>query len=101
MTPFYIIIMERATPEELEAVHEIAKAHAESWWHEVENVWIVKGHRARYWRTLIAPVIPYGNSGVVVLGLPVTDPRAEASNYGVDHRARMAWLYDNIYTRAA
>jgi hypothetical protein len=65
----YAIILDRTKAAERQAVQEIIKTHAKGWWHRFEAVWIVTSHDAKYWRTMIQPVIAGGPSSVLVLRL--------------------------------
>jgi hypothetical protein len=95
--PWFLIVLERATDAELDAVQAIAKVHTDEWWHEIENVWIVRGHDAKYWVTLIKPVIPHGPSGVMVLKLPDGDAPSSRSYWAVQGRKRFDWL-NKVYS---
>jgi hypothetical protein len=92
MDPWFLIILERATDQELEAVQAIAKAHSEDWWHEIENVWIVRGQTATYWLTLITPVIPHGNSGAFVFRLPDEAAWEDFRSYAISGRERTSFV---------
>lgn len=92
-----LIILDRVTDDERDAVHEIVKVHAAEWWHELENVWIVQSQTPGFWKALIKPVIPNGSSGVMVLSLPPGE-WGDFSAYGPDYDTRTRWL-ENVFKR--
>lgn len=69
-TPF-LIALNKATDENREAVQAIVKVHADGWWHNFTDIWIVGGHSASYWRDLIAPTLMNSTAEVLVMALPL------------------------------
>ena len=93
MTQYWLIYVDQATAGEQDAVTEIVKTHSDEWWHQFEQLWIVKGHASDYWKVLIKPVL-VGNprSGVMVFGLPA--PQTQPLSYsGPEYHRKMEWLH--------
>jgi hypothetical protein len=67
----YAIVIETTVAIQREQVQEIVKANAESWWHNIADLWIVTGHDASTWRDLVGVVFPDGTGKVLVLRLDV------------------------------
>ena len=77
MSLFFAIAVDRATTQQLNAVHELVKQHANGWWHHHTNLWIVGASaqnadtkRVSFWRDLIKPVLAVGQAKILVLRLP-------------------------------
>src|SRR4051794_10277344 len=90
-SPWSLIILDQPDPLEREAVHEIVKAYADEWWHELENVWIASGHSPEFWRDVTRPALPFGASGVVVIALP-PESRDDFRAWGPGYANRTAWV---------
>ena len=93
MASKFVIMVNRATADKLNAVHEAIKTASAfgGWWHHVDNVWIVTGKSASDWRDIAKRALaPLGKSGVLVLKVSeVSGGRwAGAGVTGVD------WLKD-------
>lgn len=88
--PTFVILADRIGPEKREAIHEVVKQHSEGWWHHFTNVWIVRGHTAKFWRDA---VIGLGTpSSVLVLNLPAEKDRTWAYA-GPKAEERAEWLH--------
>ena len=91
-----VILVDRATADQLNAVHEIVKTHASGWWHHFTSVWIVGGEKtATQWRNLISPVITEGAANVLVLELPPPEADRLWAFYGKKPEERSKWLHDS------
>jgi len=102
MADFFAISVDRATTEQLNAVHEVLKKHAHGWWHHHTNLWIVGGGKnATFWRDLIKDAIGGAltpQASVLVLRLPSeTDGRWWAAK-GIKAKKMGEWLRNN-YTK--
>lgn len=75
----FIVVLDQATDDHREAVQAIVKAHANGWWHNFTDVWIVGGHEVTYWRDLIKPTLALSPARVLVMGLPDMGQRAWAT----------------------
>jgi hypothetical protein len=87
-----VIILDRATSAERNAVHEMIKTHASGWWHHFTNVWIAGGHSTLYWNRLLAPLIPAGQSAILVLKLPEDKTQRQYNMYTRGNNERSKWI---------
>jgi hypothetical protein len=87
-----MIVLDRATPEEREAVHALVKQHAKGWWHQFSDVWIAGGKTSREWRDILRGTIPGGTSSLLVIALP-EEGRRQWSFRGPRVRRRTRWLH--------
>jgi hypothetical protein len=95
--PAFLIVLDRANPDELNSVQEVVKNNARGWWHRYTNVWFAGGGTsATYWRDLISPVLESGPSSVLVLRLPKRGARSWAY-YGPEGEERLKWLRANYF----
>lgn len=93
--PMFLIVLDRADTEELNAVQKIVKENARGWWHRFTNVWLAGGgDSAVYWRDLIKPALKPGASSVMVLLLPAPADRRWAM-FGSEAKDRAAWIHKN------
>jgi hypothetical protein len=90
----FIILVDRATDDELNAAHEQIKKKAGGWWHRYTNTWIVGGLTEKAWRDLVRPVLTGISSSVLVMKLPDAGDRRWAY-YGENVEERMRWLHRN------
>jgi hypothetical protein len=92
----FVIVLDRATPEERAAVHEIIKANAKGWWHHFADTWIVGGKTAQTWTQLLKPALPTGQSSILIFRLPANPAPADWSYFGIDGQKRLRWMYDTF-----
>jgi hypothetical protein len=107
MDPTYIIVLDRATAAEREAVHEVVKDHANGWWHRFASAWIVGAGSSSVaeWRDLVTEALDIvraasddgeaSNAGVLVVNLPVFEERDWAF-HGKRASERTAWLHKHL-----
>jgi hypothetical protein len=93
---WYLLILDRANDLEREAIQEIVRVHADEWWHELADVWVIRGHPPAYWIKLMKPIIPRGKSGILLLPLPEDVAEGELSYFGPGYQEKLAWL-DEIF----
>lgn len=67
--PASLVIVEGATPDEREAVHQLVVKHSDGWWHWFGDVWIVGGLDVFKWSDLLANAIE-SEGKLFVLALP-------------------------------
>ena len=102
MEPVFLIVLDRATGPEREAVHEAVKAHtSRGWWHRFVNVWIVGGGKSvAEWRDVASGALEaaaglqeqaQSNAAILVFNLPPYDER-DWAYHGHAGEERMAWL---------
>jgi hypothetical protein len=69
-TPYSIIIVEEIDNTQRTLIHELVKSHSADWWHDLPDVWVVKGGgTANEWMQKIAPMVPLLPSSAMVLAL--------------------------------
>jgi hypothetical protein len=94
--PAFLIVLDRASAEQRNAVHEAIKGHANGWWHQFADTWIVGGGvSAAEWRDLLRTHIS-SPAGVLVLRLP--DAASASRNwamFGPDAKIRAEWIHEN------
>lgn len=90
----YIIVLDRATPEERAAVQMAIKEQANGWWHHFQDAWIVSGKTVGFWRDLVKGIIDSPGSGVLVLALPKKVERRWAF-FGPRPKEKTKWLHRN------
>src|SRR5687768_16063686 len=96
MPTMNLIVIDRATPEVLNAAHAIIKAHANGWWHRMANAWIVGGEvRAPEWRDHLKRRVKPPTS-VLVLRLPERTEERGWAYFGPYATTRASWLH-NVY----
>lgn len=85
MSQFFVISVDRASPYQLNVVHELIKQHAKGWWHHHANLWIVGSNdedprtkKSSFWRDLIKPAVVNSQARILVLNLPSEDARGWA-----------------------
>lgn len=96
--PFSVIVLNEATAEQINTVHEVLKRHAQGWWHHFDNAWIVGGQlTAGEWLDVVTPLIPKGRASVLVVQLPEdVQQRQSWAYYGVEGPERSMWLAQNL-----
>lgn len=71
--PFSIIVAEDIDNTQRTLIHELVKAASDDWWHDLPDVWVVKGGgTADDWRDRLRPLVPLAPSSVMVLALKPT-----------------------------
>jgi len=65
---FFVIVAEHIDNTQRSLIHEQVKKHAEDWWHQFEDVWVVKGDKnAGAWRDLLGPMVSLPHSSLLIL----------------------------------
>jgi len=97
---FYMICVDQATNDELNAIQAIVKENAHGWWHHFTSIWIVGGHNASFWRDQATPLLTSPSSSVLVVRLPQTGERYW-SYFGIETEKRLDWLNKNLRSDSA
>lgn len=96
MTRFFVIVVDLATDDQIEAVQKVVQDATEFWWHRMTNVWIVgdvsTDGTAATWRDRIKEQLAAGVT-ILVISLPASPNWAAR---GPDIEPRMKWLKDNL-----
>jgi hypothetical protein len=94
MSKFYLINVDRATPELLDAIHSSIKANTDSWWHHQAASWIVEGHSTFFWRDLASEKIEGAeeDANVLVLRLPSDTSARGWGFYGAGVNNKTKWF---------
>ena len=88
-----IIVIDRPQPEEREAVHELVKANADTWWHWFENTWLVTGNlTAVRWRDVLKPAAKPGPSAILIVQLADEG----WAYFGPKAKERAKWLHEHV-----
>jgi len=66
MQPIIAIAIEPSTDLQREQVHEMVTAHAELWWHGLQDLWLVGGGTPSEWRDRLGPIFPTTDAGMVM-----------------------------------
>ncbi len=96
MSRVYVILLDRATADEREAVQAIVKDEAQKWWHRFQDVWLATGHSAPEWRELLKPVLGSPTSNLLVFSLPSDPTDRDWSYWGTQADERTAWIKRNF-----
>jgi hypothetical protein len=93
----HIIIVDEATPEQLNAAQELIKTKADGWWHHLPTIWLVGGTTsASEWVRVLKASLAGGRASVIVLALPDDEASRDWAYYGVDSKDRTAWLHKSF-----
>jgi hypothetical protein len=65
--PVFAIYIEPAEQVQREQVHALILENANDWWHGMEDLWLVVGARASYWRDLLGAIFPTTTSGRILV----------------------------------
>ena len=96
----FVILLDRISDLEREAVHQVIKTNADTWWHRFENVWLAEGRSVHDWRDLVYEVLVRpGSSSVLVLKLP--EDERWWSLHGTNVREKARWLYETYSGKTA
>jgi hypothetical protein len=91
----YVILLDRATPEERAAVQSAIKEKARGWWHHFQDSWIVSGETAKFWRDLVKENLNSPQSAVLVLSLPEEKAKRGWAYFGPRSKDKTKWLHEN------
>ncbi|GAA4578645.1 hypothetical protein GCM10023176_54970 [Micromonospora coerulea] len=96
MTDFYLVVADQIDNTQRTQIQHVIREHAESWWHEFLDVWIVKGGESlSFWLKELRAIVPVKPSGILILKLPPDGSRAYASRAG----ASLTWLKEEYMGR--
>jgi len=96
---FSVIILDRPSQAQRAAVQARIKKVTQSWWHEYDDVWMVRSATTpSEWIDRLQPVFKTGNASFLVLGLPGADEARTWAYFGPDPTKRLAWLH-RYYTK--
>ena len=90
----FLIVLDRATADQLNAAHELVKQKTDKWWHRYEAVWVVLGGNAGEWRDSLKPLMPSGGATVMVFELPRDVDNRWWAAFGPAAHEKFAWLRD-------
>lgn len=99
VAPAYVVALGNATDAQRQAVQAIVKAHANGWWHNLPDVWIVGGQTHSYWADLIKPVLATSAARVMVLELPRSLDHRMFATRGPLPPSSSTWLWKSYYGR--
>jgi hypothetical protein len=86
---FYLIALNQPTDQMREAVHSKIKESVDVWWHELSDIWIVKGLTREQWSKAIQVAAGLGVEALVI-ALP---PVSAGWGFVGGNNARSRWLY--------
>lgn len=74
MTSYHVIIADGIDNTQRKLMHETVKRLADSWWHELPDVWVVSGgpDDASGWRDVLRGFVPLTPSRLLVLQVKPT-----------------------------
>ena len=93
--PAYVIMVDRATTRQLEAVHQAITANSSTWWHDMSNVWIVIGPRSHIdWNMIVGGTLRAAGvePKVLILQLPAGFGDRHFAALGMDEDGNN-WLW--------
>lgn len=94
---FYLLSFSRIDSTQRALIHQLVKRTTDEWWHQQENVWIVRGGKQpSEWRDRLAPFLIFPAS-VLVLSLPRTPSERGWASMGSGLNGPVAgeWLKRN------
>jgi hypothetical protein len=93
----HLIVVEDPSPNLREGIHQVVKLHADVWWHEMPDVWVVGGGSPDEWRKRLEPLKTAAaeNTMVLVVQLPGPGDVRVWSAHGPDAQARFAWFHEH------
>jgi hypothetical protein len=91
----YLILLDQATAEQIDAVHALMKENANGWWHHFSDAWIVFGKSSSEWRDIVSKCIEEGSASVLVIALPKDKASRSYAYYGTEVDKRIEWLKSN------
>jgi hypothetical protein len=98
-TQFFVIVVDRPSDRQREAVHQRIKKATQWWWHQYADTWIVGGGgNATDWSKRLQPVFKNGASSVLVFRLPGQDETQSWAYFGPHSAERIDWLH-KYYTQ--
>lgn len=96
----FVLMLDRASAEQINSVQEIVKEHAEEWWHNLDNVWLIGSDAtANVWRDLLKPILKGTGASVLVLRLPAAEIERNWSFFGPNGKERCSWIYEHYKAR--
>lgn len=90
----HLIVIDKLSDERREVVHELVKAKASDWWHNMPNVWIAGGKTSSFWREELYPVISGTGGTILVTRLPAFDAGRTWSLQGPNASEKARWLHE-------
>src|SRR4051812_33387056 len=93
----FTLALGNATDAQREAVQAIVKAHANGWWHNLPDVWIVGGQTHKYWADLISTVLAGSPAQLLVLKLPRSEAERMFAHRGPLPKVSSDWLWKQYY----
>jgi|GEM_PF-2358631 len=100
MTPIqdpHLIIFDQLSDERREVVHELVKAKADGWWHNMPNIWIVGGKTSEFWRDELHPVIAGTGASILVMRLPRDLAERRWAFQGPNAKTKTDWLHGDYF----
>ncbi len=70
--PFFVIIASDIDNTQRSQIHEVVKRDGEDWWHQLPDVWVVKGGELATWQRSMKVIASIGNSAILTLALKPT-----------------------------
>jgi hypothetical protein len=90
----HLILVDEATPDQLNSVHLKIKKAANGWWHHLPSAWIAGGDlSAGQWMDLLKDSISDGSASLVILALPNLAQDRDWAFFGGDSKKRAGWLH--------
>lgn len=64
----FVIIADAVDSDSRDRIHAVVSQHSDGLWHELKDVWWVRGYWAEFWRDLLRPIMGGTDSAALVDG---------------------------------
>ncbi len=92
----FIIVVDRATGDQLNEVHRLVKENSNGWWHHFTNFWIVFGKTPWEWRDIVKQGLRGGNAGVLVIRMAPPGHGPRWSGMIPNGEGKYKWLHEQL-----
>lgn len=93
MTKSLIVLLDGIDETQRKLIHAQVKAHAEHWWHEMPDVWIIMSDESpAIWQQRLRVFVPTLPGFLLVFALPEGENRKWS---GSGARNKWKWIHEN------
>jgi hypothetical protein len=89
--PIFAVLTYGIDADQRQKIHELLKTESAGWWHHFPDVWFVRGHDAKYWKSVVADIVTT-KPGAAVLVMKLDNVTKEAAWSGEGKTEMYDWL---------